>query len=196
MSSQKSSKRRGKGFPRRLTFATWWIAGFFAAGYFPITIAKNYVLPPPPPPPVVRPPVGAAATSQPTASQPTTASQPAPSTSSGQATQPATTAVPLDPAELDAALKTATTISIALMAAGIAPIGSRSKSVKAALIRGLLLGIVGGISMSSAIAYKSVEASSANYRYAFAVPLFCAAVAALFAHLAAKRREHADEQWR
>jgi len=87
-----------------------------------------------------------------------------------------------------------------LMALAIIPYGSTAGRVRQGLLRGLALGAVGGVAIFAALVYQHPISrgamAQALWVYVVATAALCAAVAAGFAHLAVRRRQWMDDQWK
>ena len=95
-------------------------------------------------------------------------------------------------------------VSMVLAGGAAIPLGARSKSIRGGLARGLGLGILAGYTVAMVwinqqlnqqlVAPAGIVRTTAVYTLSTA--FLCAAVSALFAYLACRRRQHAEEQWK
>lgn len=89
--------------------------------------------------------------------------------------------------------------SMAMAVAGMIPFGIRSKTVRQGLLRGIGLGVVAGVAISSALTFNRDIAPEALGRllatFTAATVVPCAGVGSLFAALTRRRRRLIDQQW-
>ncbi len=91
-------------------------------------------------------------------------------------------------------------LSMIVVAVAIIPFGAKAGSVLSGLGRGAALGLVGGAALPIALLQRfaippdQIERTTALYTLATA--MLCTAVAGLFAHMAKRRRERIDAEWR
>ncbi len=97
------------------------------------------------------------------------------------------------------------TISIALAACAIIPLGSRARSIWRALGRGLALGGVAGMAVAMALVQmpplsesyqKNVLAPQYLMIFTTSTAALCALVSALFFFVAKRRQQRIEDQWR
>jgi len=90
--------------------------------------------------------------------------------------------------------------SMAAAACLVIPLGSRAGSLARALLRGAALGALAGAGICGALAFGRNVAPQQLTRlaavYVGATAGMCAAVAALFFHLAGRRKQLIDDDWR
>lgn len=91
-------------------------------------------------------------------------------------------------------------LSMVVVAAAIIPFGAKAGSVLIGLGRGAALGLVGGAAIPIALLQRfaippnQIERTTALYTLTTA--MLCVAVAGLFAHMAKRRRERIEAEWR
>lgn len=94
----------------------------------------------------------------------------------------------------------AVTISLALAAMGVIPYAAKiGHPLKSALVAGML-GALTGLALTSS--FLSADPTMANqarslqWKYAGGIAFFCALIGATFGHLARRRRQRAQDEWR
>lgn len=92
---------------------------------------------------------------------------------------------------------------VSLIVAGVAaiPVGSLAQSRMQGWVRGALLGLVAGTAIVFGLAQFQVQRESIVTAQLATIcvvstVLLCAAVSALFAHLAVKRKRNVEDRWR
>jgi len=90
--------------------------------------------------------------------------------------------------------------SMVAAAVGMIFVGSATRSVPRAVIRGLGLGLLAGMAISIALIHAQAIPPDQILRttgiYTFATAFLCTAVAALFAHAAVRRAERIESHWK
>jgi len=169
------AERRGPvTLTRRARRALWSCAAFFALGYFPTMMM----------------PVRQAAP------VPTTmpASGPATAPASAPATEPATMPHAFPPAPP----RRNPMLSMVLVALAIVPFGATAAGVRGGIFRGLGLGLIAGVAISVALVQHVRDRqyiAQVPPIYIAATAGMCTVIAALFAHMAAKRRRLIEQEW-
>ena len=90
-------------------------------------------------------------------------------------------------------------VGMALAVGAIMPFGSRAAGIGLALIRGLVLGAFAGLGIVGGLSFAYAQRQLSNERallFIAATMVMCTGAAVLFQHLAERRREHAEQEWR
>ncbi len=92
-------------------------------------------------------------------------------------------------------------VSMVAAAAAAAVCGMRAMSLLGGLMRGAGLGFIGGLAIVVGLAHfqaarKSVVTAQDALLSVVSCVVLCSAVAVLFAHLARKRRQRIEDEWR
>lgn len=87
-------------------------------------------------------------------------------------------------------------ISMVALALLVVPFAATARSVLNGLLLGLAIGFWGGLSTAYAIIHQGAVSNRLIAASMLGTTLLCAAVGIVFAHMAKKRAERAESQWR